>query len=188
MSFLKDQNISLGNDSLLVSVRNIQDKKTFLESGIVASLLDYLSKLNETDFDELIQYADFSGEKVDIDMLPPEYHEDTKKIVENFSDEEIKVESLNSIATFISEMINATPDPNCSWPGDVHALILSKLIQTNIVMVDNLLKGLTSSFDTSGYLEMFLFGDFISHCTKRKKKLLPVPIQFRLFKFPLSLE
>ncbi len=59
ISFLKDQNISLGNDSLSVSVRNIWDKKTFLESGIVASLLDYLSKLNEADFDELIQYADF---------------------------------------------------------------------------------------------------------------------------------
>ena len=58
-SFLKDQNISLGNDSLLVSLRKIRDKKTFLESGIVASLLDYLSTLNETDFGELIQYADF---------------------------------------------------------------------------------------------------------------------------------
>ena len=58
ISFLKDQNISLGNDSLSVSVRNIRDKETFLESGIVASMLDYLSKLNETDFDELIQYAD----------------------------------------------------------------------------------------------------------------------------------
>jgi hypothetical protein len=136
--FLKDQNIRLGNDSLSVSLHKIRDKKTFLESGIVASLLDYLSKLNETDFGELIQYADFSCEKVDIDMLPPEYHEDIKKIVENFLDEEIKVESLNWIATFISEMINATPDPNCLWPGDVHALILSKLIQTNIVMVDKL--------------------------------------------------
>jgi hypothetical protein len=95
MSFLKDQNISLGNDSLSVSVHNIWDKKAFLESGIVASLLDYLSKLYEADFGELIQYADFSGEKVDIDMLPPEYHEDINKIVKNFSDEEIKVESLN---------------------------------------------------------------------------------------------
>ena len=155
ISFLKDQNISLGNDSLSVSVCNIRDKETFLESGIVASLLNYLSKLNEADFGELIQYADFSGEKVDIDTLPPEYHEDIKKIVKNFSDEEIKVQSLNWIATFISKMINATPDPNCSWPGDVHALILSKLIQTNIVMVDNLSKGLISSFDTSGYIEMF---------------------------------
>ncbi len=54
-SFLNDQNISLGNDSLSVSVRNIRDKETFLESGIVASLLDYLSTLNETDFGELIQ-------------------------------------------------------------------------------------------------------------------------------------
>ncbi len=52
-------------------------------------------------------------------------------------------------------MINATNDPNCSWPGDVHAFILSKLIQTNIVMVDNVLKGLKVSFDTSGYVEMF---------------------------------
>jgi hypothetical protein len=52
-------------------------------------------------------------------------------------------------------MINATPDPNCSWLGDVHALILSKLIQTNIVVVDYLLKGSISSFDTSGYIEMF---------------------------------
>jgi hypothetical protein len=62
----------LGNDSLSVSVRNIRDKKIFLESGIIASLLDYLLKLNEADFGELIQYADFSGEKVDIDTLPPE--------------------------------------------------------------------------------------------------------------------
>jgi hypothetical protein len=118
-------------------------------------LLDYLSTLNETDFGELIQYADFSGEKVDIDMFPPEYHQDINKIVENFSDEEIKVKSLNWVATFLSEMINATPDPNCSWPGDVHALILSKLIQTNIVMVDNLSKGLKFSFDTYGYIELF---------------------------------
>ena len=58
-SFLKDQNISLGNDSLSVYVHNIRDKETFLESGIVASLLNYLSKLNEADFGELIQYADF---------------------------------------------------------------------------------------------------------------------------------
>jgi hypothetical protein len=86
-------------------------------------------------------------------MLPPEYHEDINKIVDNFSDEEIKVESLNWIATFISEMINATPDP-CSWSGDVHALILSKLIQTNIVMVDYLSIGLKASFDTSGYIEL----------------------------------
>ena len=85
-SFLNNQNISLGNDSLLVSVRNIWDKETFLESGIIASLLDYLSTLNETDFGELIQYADFPGEKVDIDTLPPEFHEDIIKIVENFSD------------------------------------------------------------------------------------------------------
>ncbi len=78
-----------------MSLRKIWDKKTFLESGIVASLLDYLSTLNETDFGELIQNAEFSGEKVDIDMLQPEYHEDIKKIVKNFSDEEIKVQSLN---------------------------------------------------------------------------------------------
>ncbi len=78
ISFLNDQNISLGNDSFSLSVGKIRDKKTFLESGIVASLLDYLSTLNETDFGELIQYADFSGEKVDIDMLLPEYHEAIK--------------------------------------------------------------------------------------------------------------
>ncbi len=92
ISFLKDQNISLGNYFLSVSVRNIRDKETFLDSGIVASLLDYLSKLNEADFGELIQFADFYGEKVDIDTLPPEYHQDINKIVENFSDEE---KSLN---------------------------------------------------------------------------------------------
>jgi hypothetical protein len=58
-SFLKDQNNSLGNDSLSVSLSKIRDKETFLKSGIVASLLDYLSTLNETDFGELIQFADF---------------------------------------------------------------------------------------------------------------------------------
>ncbi len=88
--FLNNQNISLGNDFLLVSLCNIRDKKIFPESGIVASLLAYLSTLNETDFGDFIQYADFSGEKVDIDMLPPEYHQDINNIVENFLDGEIK--------------------------------------------------------------------------------------------------
>ncbi len=37
-SFLNNQNISLGNDSFLLSVRNIRDKETFLESGIVPLL------------------------------------------------------------------------------------------------------------------------------------------------------
>jgi hypothetical protein len=169
-SFLKDQNINLGNDSLLVSLRKIRDKETFLKSGIVASLLVYLSTLmDETDFGELIQFADFSGEKVDIDMLPPEYHEDINKIVDNNSDEEIKVQLLNWVATFISEMINATPDSNCSWPGDVHALILSKLIQTNIVMVDNLSIGLKASFDTSGYIELFNL-EIVSAAAQIKRK------------------
>ncbi len=93
----------MGNDSLSVSLRKIRDKETFLKSVIVTSLLDYLSTLNETDFGELIQFADFSGEKVDNDMLPPEYHEDINKIVNNFLEEEIKVQSLNWIATFISK-------------------------------------------------------------------------------------
>ena len=150
-----DQNITLGNDSLSVSLHNIRDKVTFLESGIVASLLDYLCTLNETDFDELLQFSDLPGETFDIDTLPPQYHDDIYKVVKNFSDEDIKVQSLNWIATFISKMIHASSDPNCSWPSDVHAVILSKLLQTNIVMVDNLSKGLTSTFDTNGYAELF---------------------------------
>ena len=36
-------------------------------------------------FGELIQFADFPGEKVDIDTLPPEYHEDINKIVSKTS-------------------------------------------------------------------------------------------------------
>ena len=41
ISFLKDQNISLGNYSLPVSVRNIRDKETFLESGIVTFIFPH---------------------------------------------------------------------------------------------------------------------------------------------------
>ncbi len=84
-------------------------------------------------------------------------------------------------------MINATPDRNCSWPGDVHALIPSKLIQTNIVMVDNLLIGLKASFDTSGYIELFSL-EILSAAAQIGRKNCYLFQQFRLFKFPLSLE
>ncbi len=38
---------------------------------------------------------------------------------------------------FIYEMINATNTKDGSWPGDIHALVLSKMLKIRIVIVSN---------------------------------------------------
>jgi hypothetical protein len=61
------------------------------------------------------------------------------------------------VTCFIYEMINATNTMDGSWPGDIHALVLSKMLKIRIVIVSNYWKGL-DWFDT----DQFFFDDVIS--------------------------
>ncbi len=38
---------------------------------------------------------------------------------------------------FVYEMINPTNTTDGSWPGDIHALVLSKMLKIRIVIVSN---------------------------------------------------
>ena len=50
---------------------------------------------------------------------------------------------------FIFEMINATNTKDGSWPGDIHALVLSKMLKIRIVIVSNYWMGFEQGwFDT----------------------------------------
>ncbi len=61
-------------------------------------------------------------------------------------DKEAIVKRVNR---FIFEMINATNTTDGSWPGDIHALVLSKMLKIRIVIVSNYWKGLEEGwFDT----------------------------------------
>ncbi len=92
--------------------------------------------------------------------MPTEY----TLIVENLRDnvlvntEEGDKEAIVEWMTcFIYEMINATNTTDGSWPGDIHALVLSKMLKIRIVIVSNYWKGL-DWFDT----DQAFFDDIIS--------------------------
>jgi hypothetical protein len=64
--------------------------------------------------------------------------------------EQIQKEDILKLVTcFIVEMINTTNTMDGSWPGDIHALVLSKMLKIRIVIVGNYWIGLEEGwFDT----------------------------------------
>ncbi len=61
---------------------------------------------------------------------------------------------------FIYEMINATNTKDGSWPGDIHALVLRKMLKIRIVIVSNYWKGLEEGwFDTDQAFFDFVISD-----------------------------
>jgi hypothetical protein len=45
-------------------------------------------------------------------------------------------------------MINATNTKDGSWPGEIHALVLSKMVKIRIVFIDYVWTGLETRFDS----------------------------------------
>jgi hypothetical protein len=52
---------------------------------------------------------------------------------------------------FIFNMINTTKTTDGSLPGEVHALVLSKMLKVRIVIVQNNYDGLACSFDSDNW-------------------------------------
>jgi hypothetical protein len=53
---------------------------------------------------------------------------------------------------FIFKMINTTKTKDGSWPGKVHALVLSKMLRVRIVIVQINYNGLKSWFDSDNWI------------------------------------
>jgi hypothetical protein len=53
---------------------------------------------------------------------------------------------------FIFKMINTTKPKDGSWPGEVHELVLSKMLRVRIVIFQNNYNGLTGLFDTDNLI------------------------------------
>ncbi len=49
-------------------------------------------------------------------------------------------------------MINATTTEDGSWPGEVHALVLSKILRVRIDIIQNNCYGLARSFDSDNWI------------------------------------
>jgi hypothetical protein len=114
-------------------------------------LTQFLCTLSEAYFDVLIQYFGFSDDKKP-KKIPTKY----TLIVENLRNNALvnteqtqKEDIVKWVTCFIFEMINATNTKDGSWPGDIHALVLSKMLKIRIVIVSNYWMGLEEGwFDT----------------------------------------
>jgi hypothetical protein len=130
---------------------SLKNSTAFCESKADWSLTQSLCTLSEADFNVHINYYGFNDDK-NPKRLPTKY----TLIVENLrnnvlvnmeeGDKEAIVKWVNH---FIYEMINATNTKDGSWPGDIHALVLSKMLKIRIVIISNYWKGFEEGwFDT----------------------------------------
>ncbi len=105
----------------------------------------------KADFNVLINYYGFNDDE-NTKQLPAKY----TLIVENIRDnvlvnmeQNLKEDIVKWVNRFIYEMINATNNTDGSWPGDIHALVLSKMLKIRIAIVSYYWKGLEKGwFDT----------------------------------------
>ncbi len=73
---------------------------------------------------------------------------------------------------FIYEMINSTNTTDGSWPGDIHALVLSKMLKIRIAIVSNYWKGLEVGwFDTDQAYFISKFHNFQTPCQVQHPKI-----------------
>jgi hypothetical protein len=69
-------------------------------------------------------------------------------------------------------MINATNTTDGSWPGDIHALVLSKMLKIRIVIVSNYWMGFEEGwFDTDQAFLMMPFQIFQTPCQIQHPKI-----------------
>jgi hypothetical protein len=129
---------------------DLNNSTKFSESKATLSLTQFLCTLSMADFDVLIEYFGFSDNKKP-KQLPTAY----TLVVENLRNNVLvktkqthKENIVKWMTCFIFEMINATNIKDGSWPGEIHALVLSKMLNIRIVIVSNYWMGLEGWFDT----------------------------------------
>jgi hypothetical protein len=68
-------------------------------------------------------------------------------------------------------MINATNTKDGSWPGKIHALVLSKMLKIRIVIICNYWMGLEGWLDTDNVLLVTSLQDFQTPYQVRHPKI-----------------
>jgi hypothetical protein len=69
------------------------------------------------------------------------------KVLEN-TEQNQKKKIVKWVTRFIFEMNNATNTKDGSWPGEIHALVLSKMLKIRVFIFSNYWMGLEGWFDT----------------------------------------
>ncbi len=125
------------------------NSKTFSDSNVIQDLAKFLCTICEMDFDALVEcYGDI--EKKD-KVLPLEYALFVERA--NLKTEESQNKGIVKLMNdFIFNMINATKTKDGSWPGEAHALVLSKMLRVRIVIVQNNYNGLMGLFDSDSWI------------------------------------
>ncbi len=136
---------------------NMTDSKTFSGSKIIQDLAEFLCTIDEADLDALKEcYSEYYSDdenniEDDIEkedkVLPLKYVLIDDRV--RLKTEESKNKAVDKwMNNFIFEMINATKTKDGSWPGEAHALVLSKMLRVRIVIVQNNYNGLKGCFDS----------------------------------------
>jgi hypothetical protein len=102
-------------------------------------LTQFLCTLTEADFDVLIEYFGSSDDKKP-KLLPTKYTSIVENLMNNVlvkTEQTQKEDIVKWVTCFIFEMINVTNTKDGSWPGETHALVLSKMLKIRIVIVTN---------------------------------------------------
>ncbi len=111
----------------------------FHESKAAWFLTQFLCTLSEADLNVLIEYFWYLDDKKP-KQLPPEYTlivENLRKNVLVNTEQVQKEDIVKWVTCFIFEMINSTNTKNGSWPGDIRALVLRKMLKLRIVIDSN---------------------------------------------------
>jgi hypothetical protein len=136
------------------------NSKTFSGSKIIQVLADFLCTIGEADLDAIKEcYGEYySDDENDIEddiekedkVLPLKYASFIDRV--RLKTEESKnkgiVKWMNNL---IFKMINATKTKDGSWPGEAHAIVLSKMLRVRIVIAQNNYNGLKGWFDSDDW-------------------------------------
>ncbi len=129
----------------------LKNSTTIHESKAALSLTWFLCTISEADFDVLINYYGFNDDK-NPRQLPAKYTSTVENLRDNVlvnMEQNLKENIVKWVICFIFERINTTNTMDGSWPGDIHALILSKMLKIRIVIVSNYCIGFKENwFDT----------------------------------------
>jgi hypothetical protein len=102
-------------------------------------LTQFLCTLSEGDFNVLFNFYGFNNDK-NKTRLPAEYTSIVEILRDNVlvnTEEEDKEAIVEWVTRFVYEMIKATNTTDGSWPGDIHALVLSKMLKIEVIVSNN---------------------------------------------------
>ena len=175
-SFLRDlvQQETSSIPNIWVQFLSLNDSNRFRDSQAAWYLTRFLCTLSEADFDVLITYYRFNDDE-NTKQLPVEYSSIFENLRDNVlvnTEQDLKENIFKWVNCLIFEMINTTNTMDGSWPGDIHALVLSKVLKIRIVIVSNDCSGFKENwFDTDQAFFISKFHNFQTPCQVQHPKV-----------------